>query len=108
MIPTKRVTAADLVSKRISIDNEKYLKYRYVAAGVLHEARRYLFETEWKLEAAVAKFTAAESINDVIKLINDLLDQLPTERAARFGIVSQEYELPYDIERRQFITFDPE
>jgi hypothetical protein len=108
MIPTKRVTAADVVSERISTDNEIYRKYLYVAAEVLHEARRYYFEREWKFDAAVAKFTAAGSVNEVIKLINDLLDLLPTERSVRFGLVSQEHELPYDGESRHFIPVDPE
>jgi hypothetical protein len=107
MLITKRVTTSDLISTKITADSDKYFMYLCVATEVLHEARRYLFEMEWQLDDAVARFTAAGSINEVIEMINSILARLPNERADRFGVVTQDHALPFDALNRQLIKLDP-
>jgi len=106
MTPAQRVTLADLVSERISMDTSQYEGYLAVATMVVNDARRYLFEQEWQVKAAVERFTAAGSINDVIEAINSFLAQLPDEIAARSRVIAQDYELPYDDQSKRLIKLD--
>jgi hypothetical protein len=105
MYITKRVTKIDLVSERIPKDRN-YDGYLIVATQVLHEARRHLFEMEWQLDDAAAKFRAAGSLNEVIELINSILAQLPNERADRFGMTTGEHKIPYDDEKKRLLLLN--